>query len=166
MGVAQRASAVAAAVLALFPAGMHLLWACGGTAGLSEGRIADRTGDFYVLEAMYAAFLVAAVTGAWLLAFRQGRALPVKVPLALAWIGSGAAACWGGWLSLASLTVDDSAEGPTRLMNLTYAGQMIVGMLVVSVGASFFAERSRAARPGAALGSRPARRPANGVSPA
>ncbi|WP_369245695.1 hypothetical protein [Streptomyces sp. R41] len=148
VGAAQRATAVAAAVLALFPLVTHLVWACGGTAGLSPGRVADRTGDFYVLEAMDVVFLVSAVAGAWMLAFRRGRALPVMAPLALAWIGSGAVACWGGWLSLASLGgVDDIAERPTELMNLTYAVHMIVGMLVVILGAYFFAERTGAARP-------------------
>ncbi|NGO42729.1 hypothetical protein [Streptomyces ureilyticus] len=144
---APRVLAVASAVVALFPAGMHLAWTCGATAGLSEGRISDRTGDFHLLEALYFGFLAAAVTGAWLLAFRRGRVLSVKVPLALAWIGSGAMACWGVWLSLVSLTgVDDITEQPTVLMNLTYAGQMVVGMLVVSVGVHFLAGRSGAAR--------------------
>ncbi|MFI6487839.1 hypothetical protein [Streptomyces sp. NPDC050564] len=147
VGAAQRAAAVAAAVLALFPLTTHLLWACGGTAGLSTGRVADRTSDFFVLEVMDVVFLVSTVAGAWILAFRRGRALPVTAPLALAWIGSGAVACWGGWLSLAGLGVDDIAKRPTELMNLTYAVHMIVGMLVVTLGAHFFAERTAAARP-------------------
>jgi hypothetical protein len=143
VGAAQRATAAAAAVVALLPLTLHVLWACGSAAGLSDGRAADRTGDFYVLEALDVVFLVAAVGGAGLLAFRRGRALSVKVPLALAWVGSGAVACWGGWLSLASLAgVDDIADRPTQLMNLAYAGQMIVGILAATVGAYFFAERS------------------------
>jgi hypothetical protein len=148
VGAAQRATAVAAAVLALFPLVTHLVWACGGTAGLSAGRAADRTSDFYVVEAMYVVFLLSAVAGAWMLAFRRGRGLPVAVPLALGWAGSGAVACWGGWLSLASLAgVDDIAKRPTELMSLTYAVHMIVGMLVVALGAYFFAERTGAAGP-------------------
>lgn len=144
---ASRALAVASAVVALFPAGMHLAWVCGATARLGEGRIADRTGDFHLLEALHFGFLAAAVTGAWLLPFRRGRVLPAKVPLALAWIGSGAMACWGVWLSLVSLAgVDDISEQPTVLMHLTYAGQMVVGMLVVTVGVHFLAERSGTAR--------------------
>ncbi|MFC9683853.1 hypothetical protein [Streptomyces sp. NPDC056948] len=148
VGPAHRALAVAAAVLALLPLTVHLLWACGVTAGLSEGRAADRTADFYVLEAVYVMFLVAAVAGGFLLAFRRGRALPVAVPLGLAWVGSGAVACWGGWLSLASLGgVEDLADRPTPLMSLAYAGQMLVGFLVAAIGVYYFAERSaRAAR--------------------
>lgn len=148
IGAAQQFTAVAAGVLALFPLTLHLLWACGATAGLSEGRVAERTSDFHVLEAMDAVFLLVAVTGGCMLAFRRGRALPVKVPLALAWVGSGAVACWGGWLSLASLGgPDDIADRATPLMGLTYAGQMIVGILVATVGAYFLAERSAVKRP-------------------
>jgi hypothetical protein len=148
VGPAHRALAVAAAVLALLPLTLHVLWACGVNAGLSDGRAADRTADFYVLEAVYVMFLVAAVAGGFLLAFRRGRALPVSVPLGLAWVGSAAVACWGGWLSLASLGgVEDIADRPTPLMNLAYAGQMLVGLLVAAIGAYYFAERSaRAAR--------------------
>ncbi|UOB13776.1 hypothetical protein MQE23_34040 [Streptomyces sp. HP-A2021] len=146
-GPAHRALAVAAAVLALLPLTLHVIWACGGTAGLSEGRAADRSADVHVLEAVYVVFLLAAVTGGFLLAFRRGRALPVAVPLGLAWVGSGAVACWGGWLSLASLGGGDIADRPTPLMGLAYAGQMLVGFLVAAIGVYFFAERSaRAAR--------------------
>ncbi|MFI9758664.1 hypothetical protein ACIHFB_12045 [Streptomyces sp. NPDC051963] len=143
VGAAQRVTAGAAAVLALLPLTLHLLWAFGSAAGLSAGRADDRTCDFYVLEAMTAVFLVAAVAGACLLAFRTAPSLPVKVPLALAWIGSAATACWGGWLALASLPgVDDITDRPTPVMHLAYAGQMIVGILVATLGTHFFAERS------------------------
>ncbi|MET9834238.1 hypothetical protein ABZ078_34205 [Streptomyces sp. NPDC006385] len=140
IGAAQRAVAVAAAVLALPPLSVHLLWACGGTAGLDETQAADRTSGFHTMEALSVVFLAMAVTGGFLLAFRRGRALPVRLPLALAWVGSAATACWAGWLSLAPLT--DVADGPTPLMNLAYAGQMIVGILVACLGVHFLAERS------------------------
>jgi hypothetical protein len=143
LGPAHRAVTVAACALAVFPLTMHALWAFGSTAGLSGGRAADRGGDFYALEATYVVFVLAAIAGAWMLAFRRAPALPVKVPLALAWTGSGVLACWGGFLSLASLGgVDDIADRPTALMNLTYAGQMIVGLLVLTLGAYVLAERS------------------------
>ncbi|KJK35367.1 LigA protein [Streptomyces variegatus] len=146
VGPAHRVLAVAAAVLALPPLTLHALWAGGVFAGLGEGRAAERGGEFSVLQALFAVFLLAAVTGAVLLSFRRGRALPVAVPLALAWIGSGAVACWGGWLSLASVGgVADLADRPTPLMNLAYAGQMLVGLLVAAIGAYHFAERSAGA---------------------
>ncbi|MBB4716100.1 hypothetical protein BJ965_005982 [Streptomyces luteogriseus] len=143
VGPAHRALAVAAAVLAVPPLALHALWACGVSAGLSEGRAADRGGEFHVLEALHVVFLLAAVAGAVLLAFRRGRALPVAVPLALVWVGSGAVVCWGGWLSLASLGGPaDLADRLTPLMNLAYAGQMLAGLLVAAIGVYHVAERS------------------------
>ncbi|MET7367087.1 hypothetical protein ABZS61_14820 [Streptomyces sp. NPDC005566] len=147
-GPALRAAAVAASVLAVVPATMHLVWAAGSTAGLNGTRIAERTPDFYALQALDALFLAAAVAGVLLLAFRRTGGLALKVPLALAWAGSGAAACWGGWLSIASLgNVEEIADRPTAAMGLIYAVQMLVGMLIVTLGAYFLAERSAAAKP-------------------
>ncbi|MEU8487638.1 hypothetical protein [Streptomyces sp. NPDC048641] len=140
---AGRILAVAAAVVALFPLALHLLWACGAATGLNSARIADRTSDFYVLEATDVLFLAAAVLGALALAFRRGGGLPVKLPLALAWVGSGAVTCWGGWLALASLAgVDDITRRPTPVMNLTYAVQMTSGILVCAVGVRFLVGRA------------------------
>ncbi|MFF9812978.1 hypothetical protein [Streptomyces sp. NPDC014006] len=150
-GSARRMSAGAAAVLAPPVMAPHLVWLSGGTAGLSAGRVAGRDSGFYVMEVLYVVFLASAVVGGLLLAFRRGRKLPVAVPLTAAWLGSGATACWGGWLAVASLTgVEKDADRPTSLMNLTYAGHMIVGLLVAAVGVSFLVERS------VRLGGRPA----------
>lgn len=145
---ALRAAAVAASLLALVPGALHLLWATGSTAGLNEGRIQERTSGSAVLEAVFALFVVAAVAGILLLAFRRNSALPLWVPLVLAWGGSGATACWGGWMSIASLSdVDDLADQPTAAMVLIYAVQMLVGTLVMTLGAYFLVERSAANRP-------------------
>ena len=67
------------------------------------------------------------------------------MPLGLAWIGSAATVCWAAWLSLAPLT--DVADGPAPLLNLTYAGQMIVGILVACLGVHFLAERDASRKP-------------------
>ena len=133
---AQRLTAVSAAVLALLPAALRLLWAFGSTAGRN-------TSDGRLTEAVFVVFLAAAVTGACRLAFRRSRPLPVTAPLALAWVGSAAVACWGAWMALAALvTSHDLAERPTPAMSLTYAVQMIVGLLVATVIAHHFADRS------------------------
>ncbi|WP_306338320.1 hypothetical protein [Streptomyces sp. KL118A] len=145
-GRGARAAAVAAAVLALFPVTLHLLWASGSTAGLDASRAQDLTSDARILEALGALYPALAVTGALLLVLRWGRGLPVKVPLALAWLGSGAVACWGGWLLLGSLTaVADAANRPTGPMLLTYAVQMIIGTTVAVLGARFLRQRAGSA---------------------
>jgi len=144
---AQKTVAVAAAVLALPPLTAHLLWACGATTGLNADRIADRTSDFHVVEAQSAVFLAVAVAAGLMLAFRRGRALPVKVPLALAWTASAAAACWAGWQAVASLAVTEgAAERPTPLMNLTYACGMIVGFLVAGLAVRLLVARAAGRR--------------------
>ncbi|MGW3207453.1 hypothetical protein [Streptomyces sp. NPDC001135] len=125
----RRLTAVTAALAALLPGAVRLLRGC-GAAGPDGG---DRSMEF-----VYVLFLAAAVTGAGQLAFRRGRTLPVAVPLALAWTGSAAVACWGGWMALASLVTGDR---PTALTALTYAGQMITGLLVASVVARFLTDR-------------------------
>ncbi|MEU3843997.1 hypothetical protein AB0E88_28735 [Streptomyces sp. NPDC028635] len=150
-GRAQRVAAGAAAVLAPAVAAPHVLWLSGSTAALSTGRAAGRDSGFYVMEALYVVFLASAVVGGLALALRRGRRLPAVVPLAAAWLGSGATACWGGWLALASLTgVEKAADRPTGPMNLTYAGHMITGLLVAAAVAWFLAERSAVAGAGAA----------------
>ncbi|MEU6047089.1 hypothetical protein ABZ843_26550 [Streptomyces fimicarius] len=143
---ALRATAVAAALAALLPGIAHLMWAGGSTAGLNAGRAADRTSDFYVLEAVNLLFVVVTVVGVLLLAFRRTGRLPLRLPLALVWAGSAETACWGGWLSMAALMgAGEAAEQPTAAMTVTYAGQMLAGALVATLGAYFFAERAAAA---------------------
>ncbi|MEV0119971.1 hypothetical protein AB0I16_00230 [Streptomyces sp. NPDC050703] len=152
-GRARRAAALAAALLALCPTALHLLWATGATTGLSAARIEERGSDFAVLEALNALYLAAAAAGGLILAFRWRPALPVKVPLALTWLGSGAVACWGGWLLFGSLmTLDDAGGRPTGTMVLTYAVHVIVGTLVAAVGARFLTERARASADGSGGG--------------
>ncbi|MGA4848106.1 hypothetical protein ACOBQB_18325 [Streptomyces sp. G5(2025)] len=139
-----RATAVAAALPALVLLVCHLMWATGSTAGLNEAQAEGRTTDFYVLECLDMLYLVAAVTGVLIPAFRRLPALPVKVPLALAWVGSGAVGCWGGWLLFASLVGpwDDLSRQPTGPMLLAYSVQMITGILVAAVGVRLLKERA------------------------
>lgn len=140
-----RVTAVAAALLALAPGLAHLLWAAGSTAGLDSGRVAGRSSDFFVLEAVNALFVGVAVAGVLLLAFRRGGRLPLRVPLLLVWIGSAQVVCWGGWLSLAALVgAGDVADRPTTVMVLIYAGQMLVGTLIALPAAHLLAERAAA----------------------
>ncbi|RPK86910.1 hypothetical protein EES46_20340 [Streptomyces sp. ADI98-10] len=142
---ALRATAVAAALAALLPGVTHLLWVAGSTAGLDAGRAADRSSDFYVLEAVSLLFVVVTAVGVLLLAFRRTGRLSLRLPLVLAWVGSAEMACWGGWLSVAGLMgAGEAADRPTTVTTVTYAVQMLAGALVVTLGAYFFAERAAA----------------------
>ncbi|MFF4083124.1 hypothetical protein ACFYZN_27530 [Streptomyces sp. NPDC001777] len=145
---ALRVTAVLASLLAVVPAVAHLVWATGSAAGLNAARIADRDGPFYIMEAFNVLFAVVAAAGVLLLAFRRS-ALPLAVPLVLAWCGSGASGCWGGWLSIASMTgAQKVSEQPTPTMVVIYGVQMLLGALVVTLGGYFFSERAAAPGPG------------------
>ncbi|MFD7440197.1 hypothetical protein [Streptomyces sp. NPDC059909] len=141
-GPRMRATTLAGSVLALFPAVMHLLWAAGSTAGLSPAGLDQRTTDFYVLEGVRVLFVVLAVTGVLLLAFRRGPQLRVRTPLALGWVGSGVMGAWGGFMLLVTLMPEaDPDKAATALMTLTYAGEMITGLLLATGIASFLRRR-------------------------
>ncbi|MFI9582972.1 hypothetical protein ACIHCQ_14250 [Streptomyces sp. NPDC052236] len=143
-GTFARTTAVLGSLLALFPLVMHALWASGSTAGLPLDGIEERTADFYLLEGVRILFVLTAVAGALLLAFRRAPWLPVKTPLALSWVGSSVLAAWGGWLALASLMpAQDETEHATGLMTLTYSVEMIVGVLLCCGAAALLRRRSQ-----------------------
>ncbi|MGK5531997.1 hypothetical protein [Streptomyces sp. URMC 129] len=150
---AQRAGAVAAALLCGAVLTVQTGWLAGGTTGLSGKQVADRDAMFYVTTSSTVLFLLAAAAGVLLLAFRPRRRGRTRLftAVALAWTGSAALAAWGGWLLLAGTLTGETAdpgERATPVMNLLYAGQMLTGMLILAVGARFLAERAAsAARP-------------------
>ncbi len=140
--VAQRATALMACAVVVVPLTAHLLWATGSTRGLTDPMVAERTSDFYALEAAYVLFAVMTVTGLLLVAFPRAGALPLRLPLSLAFVGSAALACWGGYLMLTALANRDPSRRITELMNVTYSMQLLAGMLVFTMGTYFFAERA------------------------
>ncbi|WP_424892676.1 hypothetical protein [Streptomyces sp. XH2] len=153
-GRGQRAALTAAAVLAVVPGGVHLLWTCGWSAGLSPELARGYGGAFAAGESGYVLYAAATVVGIVLLlsGASRGSRLSLRVPLLLAGVGSAASAAWGGWQLLATLTsLADDGRGPTAAMGVTYAVQVITGLLVLAAGARFFAARSArmsAATPG------------------
>ena len=143
-----RATALMASAVVLVPLTAHLLWATGSTSGLTAAQIADRTSDFYALEAAYVLFALMTVTGLLLIAFPRAGALPLRLPLSLAFVGSSALACWGGYMMLTALENRDPSRRISELMNVTYSTQLLAGTLVFIMGAYFFAERAAQRGPG------------------
>ncbi|WP_329394022.1 hypothetical protein OHA45_09715 [Streptomyces lydicus] len=142
---ARRLTAAAVAVLSLLPATTHLLWASGSSTGLNAARAASTDLDSRLNDAGYVLFALLTAVGALALGYGRSHRVPLLLPLAATWIGSGALAGWGGWLTLTTLSVSaGDPKLPSPLLSLTYAVQMIVGMLVAVAGAHFFAEREAA----------------------
>ncbi|WP_405852955.1 hypothetical protein OG361_09745 [Streptomyces sp. NBC_00090] len=142
-GPGVRAVALAGAVTALLPAAVQLIWLSGSARGLSAQRAAERDADFYVLSAIQLAFLVAAVVFTLVLVLRRPARLGVRPVLALAWVSTGAAGCWGAYMSLVALMPEtDPAKQVTGLAQLSYAGEMITGFLLAACVAVFLRRRS------------------------
>ncbi|MCM2422495.1 hypothetical protein [Streptomyces sp. RKAG293] len=70
----------------------------------------------------------------------------LTVAMDLASSRSPSSEAWGGWMLLAGIVApDDSGDpGTSPLMDLTYAVQMLLGMLVLVAGAHLLAERAAA----------------------
>ncbi|MFI8516288.1 hypothetical protein ACIGEZ_00445 [Streptomyces sp. NPDC085481] len=142
-GPAVRACAVAAAVIALVPAALHTLWACGMARGLPRDLAAAYDADNAIVDAMRAAFLVLAAVVTLLLVLRRPAGLRVRTAMALAWVSSGAAGCWGAYMSLVVLMPQtDAGKEPPGLMTTAYAGEMITGFLLAGCLAVVLSRRS------------------------
>lgn len=125
--VAGAAASAGAALGAAF-----LYWAFGGSAGLPARQVAAYSAETGVVSAAHAVCALAAAVGAVLLA--RGAGAGARWPLALAWIGSAATLTWGAWMLTASLGVNfGTDEQATAVTYLTYAGQMITGLLAGAV---------------------------------
>ncbi|MYS11877.1 hypothetical protein GTW71_36870 [Streptomyces sp. SID6041] len=122
---------------------MHTAWAFGVAEGLSPRQIAERDADFTVLEARWAVCLAVGAVATLLLVLRRPVGLRTRTAVALARTGSGAAGCRGAHLSLVAL-MPDAGPGKrfTGLARLTYAGEMIIGLLLAACLAAVLRWRS------------------------
>ncbi|MFF0436691.1 hypothetical protein ACFYU9_31295 [Streptomyces sp. NPDC004327] len=146
MGPRTRAVAVTGAVLALLPAALHTLWACGVTSGLSPAFAAEYDSDHATVDVVRALFLVLAAAITLCLARRRPAGLRVRTALAVSWVSSGAAGCWGAYMTLVSLLpMGEAAKAPSGQMITTYAGEMITGFLLAGCLAVVLTRRGRTA---------------------
>ncbi|MEU3467906.1 hypothetical protein ABZ716_08255 [Streptomyces sp. NPDC006687] len=144
---------VVAGVAALTGAAVGVVqayWAFGGSAGLSAGRAAVYSAESGVVSAAHLTCALAAAAGAVTLA--RGGSRPARGPLVLTWIGSSATLCWGAWILAAGLGVNlGEEEDSGALFLLTYAGQVITGLLAGAVLTHYLRARGRS-RSGADAG--------------
>ena len=128
--------AAASAPVGLVVAAVHAFWAFGGTAGLD----AEYSAETGVVSAAHGLCALAAAAGSLLLA--RGGAFRAIWPLALAWTGAGATLTWGAWMLIASAGPQlDGGERPAAALLLTYAGQMITGLLAAAVLVRYLGSR-------------------------
>ncbi|MEU9253175.1 hypothetical protein AB0D66_15160 [Streptomyces sp. NPDC048270] len=127
--------AAASAAAGIAVAAVQAYWAFGGTAWLGAERAAAYSAEAGAATAVHGVCALAAGAGAVLLARGgQHRARGPRWALGAAWIGSGATLSWGTWLLIAALGPElDGGGGPGGVVLLTYAGQMITGLLSAAV---------------------------------
>ncbi|MGW7417029.1 hypothetical protein [Streptomyces sp. NPDC054863] len=135
-----RALGPVAALLAALCSVPHLLEAFTGRA---VGAAEPLHTDARLVTGVHAAFALVAVAGLLMLSLRIGGRVPLRVPLALAWTGVGVLGCWGGWMLATAGAVATGADRLTALTVLTYAVQVITGLLALAGGTSFFVRRQR-----------------------
>ncbi|CAM5648635.1 hypothetical protein GCM10010329_09850 [Streptomyces spiroverticillatus] len=128
-----RTTGFAAAVLAAVCCVPHLLAAFGAGAHGEALTVNAR-----LVSGVHGAFALAAVAGLLMLALRLGGRTPLAVALALAWTGVGVLGSWGGWM-LATGSLVGSADRAPLTDLLTYAVQVIIGLLALVGGTSLFA---------------------------
>ncbi|MGE7390254.1 hypothetical protein ACQKM2_32725 [Streptomyces sp. NPDC004126] len=122
----------AAALAGLVAGAAQLYWAFGGSAGLPARQVESYSVETAVVFGAHAICAFASGAGALLLA--RGGARPARWPLALTWTGSAATLSWGAWMLAASAGANfGTDERATAVTGLTYAGQMITGLLAVAV---------------------------------
>ncbi|MEU9374636.1 hypothetical protein AB0D94_12820 [Streptomyces sp. NPDC048255] len=132
--------AAAAAVAGTMVAAVYLYWAFGGTAGVNAAQVAQWSPEAGLVSAIHAAGALAAGAGALFLA-RGGRRR-ARGPVAVAWTGSAMAASWGLYLLIASSGGKfEEATETTTVMYLTYAGQMVTGLLAATVLSRYLTSR-------------------------
>lgn len=129
-----RGAGCAAAALLAAAAAVRVAWACGATSGLSAQRIGELDSTRRVVEATQAGFMLLGAVGlAGLLGALRARQVPVRVPLALAWVGGAVAFGWGGALGLTGAFVADD-QGPTAAMAAVYSAEASAGLLMLGIG--------------------------------
>ncbi|MFI0978999.1 hypothetical protein ACH4SP_18610 [Streptomyces sp. NPDC021093] len=135
-----RAVGLVAALLAALCSVPHLFEAVAGRAV----DVAEPLGsDARLVTGVHGAFALAAFAGLLMLVLGLGGRVPLRVPLALTWTGVGVLACWGGWMLVTAGAVATGADRLTTLTVLTYAVQVITGLLALAGGTSFFVQRQR-----------------------
>lgn len=139
----------AAALLAIAAAALHLAWAFGVPVGLSQEAAARRTFLGASLNAIDAAMMVAGAIGLLMIVHRMGRNTPFWLPLAMAWVGSGALFGWGLWPLANVLAQTALLRGTARtaLMNLNDLLCVLVGLTMGLVTLFALAERRALERP-------------------
>lgn len=139
-----------AALMAVAAGGLHLVWALGGTAGLSPRAISERTAQSYLLHGVWGLMSLAGAAGILAIVHHWCRRAPFRLLLALTWIGAGSMFAWGLWtliLLLSGITLGRPAADGMALSNCLSFVKFTAGMVIGLVTVFLLAERQAAIHP-------------------
>ncbi|WP_181924052.1 hypothetical protein [Streptomyces inhibens] len=147
----QRIFLAPAAVLLATLGTVHVLWGAGSTLGTEAAEVAARTVISSASDWSQGLLTLLGAAGILLLLFPRLRPrLPVRIPLALAWVGSASAFALGGTLWLGQAVTDGLSPGasavPGGLPGLVGALELCAGLVVLCGGAFTLCELTAAAR--------------------
>lgn len=146
-----RTAAATAVVLTVFAGAMRLAWAGGVRLGMTDTWAENRTAPTRALDLVLGVLLLAGAAGVAVLAFRAaGHRTRVRLPLTVAWFGTGAAAGWGGLMGVTSLFTPMDSDAGARmsvLLRAVYTAEMLSGALVFAAGWVFLSAGAAHTRP-------------------
>lgn len=135
-----------AAALSFAVAALHLAHAAGSGLGLPAGAVLDPASR--VVEGMHGGMALLAGGGILWLAHRAGPRLPFWLPVALTWVGAGAAFAWGLWGTVNVLGSTVLGSGGAPLGALHNLGKVLAGLVIGLTALMLLAEQRSVARLG------------------
>jgi hypothetical protein len=129
---AARSAAALAAGLLVAAGVARLAWACGADFGLTAQRGAEMDATARIVQAVQSTLALAAAAALSLLA--RGRStMKMRLPLAVAWVGSAAAFSWGGFVSVTG-AISHADHRPSAFMAAIYTAESAAGLLALGAG--------------------------------
>jgi hypothetical protein len=138
-----------AALMAVAAGGLHLVWAFGGTAGLSHRATSEQAAQSYLLNGIWGLMSIAGAAGILTMVHQWCRRAPFMLLLALTWMGAGSMFAWGLWtliLVLPGITFGRRVADEMALYNCLSLVKFTAGMLIGLVTVVLLAEKQAASR--------------------
>lgn len=114
-----------------------LAWGLGMPLGVFQETSDELTFSGHILYLVWGCFALASVAGLLAVAGRWGRGMPRWLALTLTWSGTASLFCWGGWVTLGTLTASAIAEDTAGIAvyHVVQLGALIAGTAMGAIGA-------------------------------
>jgi hypothetical protein len=117
----------------------HLIWAMGGTVGMSVAYAAQHRAIDHLAHGVYGVFACLAAVGVPVFVVGVRWSTWMWVPLVVGWAGTGSMVAWGSWLLLTAVVQTAAAPGYVGVLLLEVGSAAVLARVSVGV----FARRLR-----------------------